>query len=123
MKKNNGYIFWITGLSGAGKTSLAKLIKKKIEFDYGKTILLNGDDLREIFKFNTYSKNERKKLALSYSRLCLFLSKQGFNVIFTVVGLFHEIHKFNRKFLKNYLEIFIKSDVKKIISMKKKKNL
>lgn len=34
MKKNKGILFWITGLSGSGKTSLAKkiypTIKKKI---------------------------------------------------------------------------------------------
>jgi len=27
--KGNGWVFWITGLSGAGKTSIANLIKKK----------------------------------------------------------------------------------------------
>ena len=26
--KRNGLVFWITGLSGAGKTSIANLIKK-----------------------------------------------------------------------------------------------
>ena len=30
------------------------------------------------------------------------------------------MHKFNRKNLENYIEIFINSDVKKIIKMKKK---
>lgn len=29
LDKKKGTLFWITGLSGSGKTSLAKLIKKK----------------------------------------------------------------------------------------------
>ena len=28
-KKNNGIVFWITGLSGSGKTRIGKKIKKK----------------------------------------------------------------------------------------------
>ena len=29
--KNKGRLFWITGISGAGKTTLGKKIKNKIE--------------------------------------------------------------------------------------------
>ena len=34
--KNKGILFWITGLSGSGKTSIAKKLKNKIESKYGK---------------------------------------------------------------------------------------
>ena len=33
--KNKGRLFWITGISGAGKTTLGKKIKNKIELHYG----------------------------------------------------------------------------------------
>ena len=41
-------IFVITGFPGSGKTSIAKLIKKKIEKRLGTTIVINGDDIRNI---------------------------------------------------------------------------
>ena len=47
--KRKGILFWITGLSGSGKTSLAKLIKKDIINKYGPTIVLSGDELRKIY--------------------------------------------------------------------------
>ena len=50
--KKKGILFWITGLSGSGKTTISKLIKKDIVTNYGPTILVSGDDLRKIFNFN-----------------------------------------------------------------------
>ena len=39
INKKKGILFWITGLSGSGKTSLAKKIKKDISKKYGPTII------------------------------------------------------------------------------------
>ena len=44
---NKGFVIWITGLSGSGKTTVAKKIKKKIIEQLGPTVLINGDDLRK----------------------------------------------------------------------------
>ena len=52
--KNKGILFWITGLSGSGKTTIAKKIKKDIMQLYGPTLLVSGDNIRKIFKFNKY---------------------------------------------------------------------
>ena len=43
-KKNKGIVFWITGLSGSGKTRIGKKIKKNIIENYGPTILFSGDN-------------------------------------------------------------------------------
>ena len=57
--KSKGILFLITGLSGSGKTSIAKKIKKEIIKLYGPTLLISGDNIRKIFKFNKYTYNER----------------------------------------------------------------
>ena len=48
------------------------------------------------------------------------LTDQGINVVFSLVGLMDKPRNWNRKNIKKYIEIYIKSDVKKIISIKKK---
>ena len=48
------------------------------------------------------------------------ITAQKINVIISVVGLFYELHKYNRKSFKNYLEIFIKSDIKLLKGKKKR---
>ena len=89
-----------------------------IEKKYGKTILIHGDNIRAIYKINSYKKSERLALAKSNSDLCSFLTKQGVNVIFTTVALIHNLQKYNRKNIKSYVEIFIKSDIQKLIQEK-----
>ena len=43
---DKGILFWVTGLSGSGKTSISKKIKKDIEKTYGPTLLVSGDDIK-----------------------------------------------------------------------------
>ena len=124
MKKKNkkkGIVFWITGLSGAGKTSLANGIKKEIKKEFGPTLIINGDDLRKIFKLNKYDKFSRLEYAKQYGQFVRFITNQGINVIFTVVGMFNKIRIWNKKNIQNYLEIFVKASVIKIKKKKKKK--
>lgn len=121
MKKNKGILFWITGLSGSGKTTLAKKIFPTIKKKYGPTILLDGDRLRKILKLNGYSYKERLSNTKIYNQIVKFITDQNINVIISLVGLMHIPRKWNRKNIKRYIEIFIKSEVKKIILKDKKK--
>ena len=117
INRKKGILFWITGLSGSGKTTLGKKIFKQIANKYGKTILLNGDDLRNIFQLKKYSKIDRFMIALGYSKFCKKITNQGINVIFATVSMSHKIRKYNSK----NIEIYIKSDLGKIIKKNKKK--
>lgn len=118
--KKTGKVFWITGLSGSGKTSLANKIKSQIKVKYGPTICISGDQIRKIFALKGYSKNERLIIGKKYLNFIKFITKEKINVIFSVVGLFHELHKLNRKLFPNYLEIYIKSDFNMVKSKRKK---
>ena len=120
LKNKKGLILWITGLSGSGKSTIGVKLKKLIERKYGKTVIIHGDDVRKIYNNKSYSISDRLKLGISNSNLCKLISDQNVNVVFTTVGLFHELFNYNRKNLDNYIEIFIKSDIKKLIRNKKK---
>ena len=117
-KNKKGILFWITGLSGAGKTSLANSIQNEIKNKFGPTLVVNGDDLRKIFKFNKYDNSSRLKIAKAYSKFAKFITDQNINLIFAVVALYDEIRILNKKNIPNYVEIFLKANIKKI---KKKK--
>ena len=126
MKTNNnftdkGILFWITGLSGSGKTSLAKKILPIIKKKYGPTLYLDGDRLRSILNLNGYSYDERLSNTRIYSKIVKLLTDQNINVIISLVGLMQNPRTWNRKHIKKYIEIFIKSEVKKIILKDKKK--
>lgn len=102
---SNGRVIWITGLSGAGKTTLARAMLKQLPG----AILLDGDELREVLGalkcgFDTES---RKKLAQTYACLARLLARQGQTVIVSTISLFHDIHAWNRKNLPGYFEVFL----------------
>ena len=118
--KNKGVVFWITGLPGSGKTTIAKKIKKPIEKSFGKTVLFSGDDLRKILKFKEYNKKRRYEYAKVYCNLVKQISNQNINVIIATVALFKKIHKLNKKNIENYCEIFIHCNINNIIKNKKK---
>ena len=120
IKKNKGILFWITGLTGCGKTEISKLIKEFISNKFGKTLIINGDDIRDIFDIKKYNRKDRLKLGKKYTLLAKHITDQNINVIFAVAGLFNDLRKFNRKIINNYVEIYIKSDLAKIVSHKKK---
>lgn len=118
--KKKGVLFWITGLSGSGKTTIAKKIYKQIVLKYGPTLLINGDEIRKFFRLRGYSFQEREKIGFSYSKLFKKITDQNINVLFAGVVLNKKIRIWNRKNIKNYLEIYIKSNTKKIIKKKYK---
>ena len=118
--KNKGILFWITGLAGSGKTSLAIKIHKKINKLYGPTIYFSGDHIRKIFNLKGYGLNKRTKIGYMYSNFFKFITDQNINVIFAGIVLIKEIRKWNRKNIANYVEIYIDAKIKNIIFNKKK---
>ena len=120
IKKKYGIVFWVTGISGSGKSTLSKSIYPFIKKKFGPTIILSGDNLRDIFKLNKYDKNYRMKVGKRYTKLLRLIITNKINVLFSVVGLFHELHKYNRKQLKNYIEILIDANFKKTELRKQK---
>lgn len=98
-------MIWITGLSGAGKTTLARALLEQLPG----AILLDGDELREALGAaqSGFDADSRKKLALTYARMARLLARQGFTVIVATISLFHEVHAWNREHLPGYLEVFL----------------
>ena len=124
MKKTHtkkGILFWITGLSGSGKTTLAKRILPYIKKKHGPTVHLDGDTMRKILELKDFSFNGRASNLKKFTKLVKILTDQGVNVVFSLIGLMHKPRAWNRKNIKKYIEIFIKTEIRSIISIDKKK--
>ena len=68
----SGQVIWITGLSGAGKTTLANELIKSLKKRDLRPILLDGDILRKLLKvphkkMNSHTRETRIALALKYA--------------------------------------------------------
>lgn len=104
-----GTVYWITGLSGAGKTTIGKMLYAKIKEEYSNTVFLDGDMLRKVFGDDLgYSEEDRRKCAMRYSRLCAMLQEQGMNVVCCTISMFNSVREWNRQNIRNYKEIYLK---------------
>lgn len=105
-------VYWITGLSGAGKTTIGKIVYEKLRKKHANTIFLDGDTLRQVFGGDLgYSDEERRKCAMRYSQLCNMLQRQDMNVVCCTISMFDSIREWNRENIENYFEIYIKASV------------
>jgi len=121
LNKKKGILFWITGLSGSGKTSIANKIHKNISKMYGPSIVISGDNLRKIFELNKYDYQSRMLNMKKFTKFAKFITDKKINLIFAVVGLIEKPKIWSRKNIDNYIEIYVKTDIKKIIKKNKKK--
>ena len=70
-------IIWITGISGAGKTTLAKELIKKIKEKFNNVIGIDGDIIRDLFGNDLgYDLESRVSQIKRIQKLALFLDKQ-----------------------------------------------
>ena len=109
----SGQVIWITGLSGAGKTTLANELIISLKKRDLQPILLDGDILRKLLKvphkkINSHARETRIKLALKYAQMCRLLSSQGFTVVIATISMFDEVYAWNRANLPKFFEIYLK---------------
>lgn len=116
-----GRVYWLTGLSGAGKTTLGSGFFHHLKTIKPNVVYLDGDVLREVFGGTRgHTPEERKALAMSYSRLCKMLAEQGIDVVCATISLFHEVHDWNRTNLPSYTEVYIKVPIEVLIQRDQK---
>ncbi|MCR9072757.1 MAG: adenylyl-sulfate kinase [Alphaproteobacteria bacterium] len=108
-----GSVIWITGLSGAGKTSVAHELALRIRARREACVVLDGDRLRAALgasgtTADLHSREARVALSFQYARLCSLLAEQGLTVIIATISMFKEIYAWNRVSLPGYVEIFLR---------------
>ena len=114
-KKEKGNVYWITGLSGAGKTTIGKLLYNRIKDKKDNVIFLDGDVLREVYQTKDYSNEGRLNLALQHGRLCKMLSEQGIDVVICVIAMYDECRQWNHDNIENYHEIYLRVSIDELI--------
>jgi adenylylsulfate kinase-like enzyme/phosphohistidine swiveling domain-containing protein len=104
-----GRVFWITGLSGAGKTTLGRELSNRLRAAGHPVTFLDGDALRSVIAEDLgHSKEDRRRSAMRNARLCRLLAEQGADVVCATISLFHEVQRWNRENIPGYREIYLR---------------
>jgi adenylylsulfate kinase-like enzyme/phosphohistidine swiveling domain-containing protein len=104
-----GRVYWITGLSGAGKTTVGRELWRRLRAAGRWAVLLDGDALREVIAEDLgHDTGNRRTSAMRNARLCRMLSSQGEDVVCPTISLFHEVQRWNRENIPGYREIYLR---------------
>ena len=104
-------VIWFLGKSASGKTFLGEKLYNALRINYPNIIFLDGDLLRNaISKDLGHSKEDRYISEERRSKLSKILSDQGIHVIMSGISNEPEIREWNKKNIKDYLEIYLKTD-------------
>ena len=106
-------IIWLTGISGVGKTTIAKALYSKLK---KKFIIIDGDVIRKINNNDLgYKKIDRDKNAKRLINLVEYLSNQNINLIVSANITSIKFRKIIKKKLRNFYEIHISAELKSLL--------
>ena len=120
-------VVWIIGKSGSGKSFFAKKIAKILNKKKN-VFWLDGDEFRKYISYDIgYSIKDRKINSKRIQNFCKFLETKNYFVICSILSVFPDHQKENKKIFKQYKQIYLKVENKilkeinnkKIYSMKK----
>lgn len=82
-------IIHLIGQPGAGKTTIAR----ELENDLYQPILIDGDDLREIFKNKDYSEEGRRRNLTNAYNIARFVEAKGFTPVLSMVSPYEDLRE------------------------------
>lgn len=103
-----GTVIWFTGISGAGKTTLARLVAAALAARNVPCQLIDGEDVREFFG-NDLKFTRRERLA-NLKRIVYaakLLSAHGVVSVVAAIAPAYEGRDFIRRHLESYLQIYV----------------
>ena len=109
----NGFTLWFTGLSGAGKTTISKLIEEELRRRRNRLEILDGDVIREnLSKGLGFSKEDRDTNIRRIAFVADLLSRNGVPVLTAAISPYRETRDEARELMGDrFIEVYINASV------------
>ena len=107
------FCLWFTGLSGAGKTTISKLVEAELTKRRSRLEILDGDVIREnLSKGLGFSKEDRDINIRRIAFVADLLSRNGVPVITAAISPYHELRDEAREQMGGrFIEVYIEASV------------
>jgi adenylyl-sulfate kinase len=112
MCKQKGFTLWFTGLSGSGKTVVAKLIEQELHTRDLKVERLDGDIVRRgLTRDLGFSKEDRDKNIERVTFVAKLLTRNGVAVLCSFISPYRERRAKSRQEIGEFIEVFVECPV------------
>lgn len=112
-KLDRGFTLWFTGLSGAGKTTVAEIVEHELRERIGSVEVLDGDIVRtNLSKGLGFSREDRDTNVLRIGFVANLLTRNGVGVIVSAISPFKKVRdQVRREVGDGFIEIFVDAPV------------
>lgn len=111
-----GFVVWMTGLSGAGKTTIALILVEELKKRGVRVERLDGDVVRESLTRDLgFSKEDRDMNIERVTFVAKLLSRNGVGCICSFISPYQEARDKVRASTTNFLEVFIDAPLEVVI--------
>ena len=110
MKRQKPCVLWLTGLSGAGKSTIANLLEKKLHASGYHTYILDGDNVRHgLTKDLGFSAADRVENIRRIAEVAKLMVDAGLIVLAAFISPFRAERRMARRLLQNneFFEVFV----------------
>ncbi|MBX3062626.1 MAG: adenylyl-sulfate kinase [Anaerolineae bacterium] len=109
---NDGFTLWLTGLSGAGKTTIALALEAELRGRGVRVERLDGDVVREgLTRDLGFSKEDRDKNIERVTFVAKLLSRNGVGVIASFISPYRDARDKARRETTNFIEVFVNASL------------
>jgi adenylylsulfate kinase len=105
-------VVFLTGLSGSGKTTIAKTVIEKLKKKGLAPLLLDGDEIRNAIKLTGFDEESRKRHNLNVGYMAKLLEAQGKVVIVSLISPYDDIRNQIRSMCSKFIEVHVATDIK-----------
>jgi len=104
----NGFTVWLTGLSAAGKTTVANGLRARLLERGRKAEVLDGDVIRtNLSKGLGYSREDRETNIRRIGFVCELLARNGVGVVASAISPYRAIRREVRQKVRHFVEVFV----------------
>ena len=112
-KNQKGVVLWFTGLSGAGKTTIANELDQLLIANNNHSYILDGDIFRSGLSSDlSFTKKDREENLRRIRYIAAMFCEAGIISLVTFISPFHADRQKARDLLgENYIEVFVKTSL------------